>query len=457
MLPKKEKRRSSFLRQQKVAALKDLPALTETPVQRREALFRQKLQLCCVLFNFEDAESDPRGKEMKRATLVEITEYVNTPAGQKIFTEALMPDIMEMVRTNIVRPLPPAGDEPEGEEEEPALEPAWPHLQVVYEFFLRFVVSGEVSAKATKRYLDQQFCLQLIEMMECEDSRERDYIKTVLHRIYGKFMTHRSFIRKAISNVFYRHVYESGRGVGVAELLEILGSIINGFAVPLKKEHLVFLERALLPLFKPKAMVSYYNELLYCTIQYMEKEAEAAVAIVNGLVRYWPWSCSSKQVLFVTTLEEVMERIHTEQLEAVKEPLFNTIAACIASQHFQVAERTLYMWNNEKLARGIFHHQRASLLLPFVYAPLHRNAQSHWNSNVETMSQSILKMYADEDPGTHNTCAMRFQQQEARLDQKRTDAEARWAALVEATGETPLCGPVLPPPGPVLGSRRFSS
>ena len=27
------------------------------------------------------------------------------------------------------------------------LEPSWPHLQVVYEFFLRFVVSAEVKAK----------------------------------------------------------------------------------------------------------------------------------------------------------------------------------------------------------------------------------------------------------------------------------------------------------------------
>lgn len=29
-----------------------------------------------------------------------------------------------------------------------------------------------------------------------EDPRERDYLKTILHRIYGKFMVHRPFIRK---------------------------------------------------------------------------------------------------------------------------------------------------------------------------------------------------------------------------------------------------------------------
>ncbi len=58
-------------------------------------------------------------------------------------------------------------------------------------------------------------------------------------RIYGKFMVHRPFVRKAINNVFFRFIWETERHNGVAELLEILGSIINGFALPLKEEHKV--------------------------------------------------------------------------------------------------------------------------------------------------------------------------------------------------------------------------
>jgi len=58
-------------------------------------------------------------------------------------------------------------------------------------------------------------------------------------RIYGKFMVHRPFVRKAINNVFFRFIWETEKHNGVAELLEILGSIINGFALPLKEEHKV--------------------------------------------------------------------------------------------------------------------------------------------------------------------------------------------------------------------------
>ena len=79
-------------------SLKELPLLLETPLQKRETLFKQKLELCCVLFNFDDVDADSKGKEIKRETLVELAEYVNTPVGQKIFVEGLMPDIVHMVK-----------------------------------------------------------------------------------------------------------------------------------------------------------------------------------------------------------------------------------------------------------------------------------------------------------------------------------------------------------------------
>ena len=62
-------------------------------------------------------------------------------------------------------------------------------------------------------------------------------------------------------------VAHSGYRFDCAELLEILGSIINGFALPLKEEHKQFLKRALLPLHKPKCLPAYHQQLSYCITQ----------------------------------------------------------------------------------------------------------------------------------------------------------------------------------------------
>ena len=130
-------------------------------------------------------------------------------------------------------------------------------------------------------------------------------MKTTLHRVYGKFLSLRQFIRKSINNVFFTFVYETERHNGIAELLEILGSVINGFAVPLKQEHKAFLINVLLPLHKPKGLSVYHPQLSYCINQLCEKDHTLTVHVVMSLIKFWPKVNSPKEVLLLSELEEV--------------------------------------------------------------------------------------------------------------------------------------------------------
>lgn len=231
----------------------------------------------------------------------------------------------------------PVGDAYDPEEDEPVLELAWPHLQIVYEFFLRFVESPDFNTNIAKRYIDQQFVLSLLELFDSEDPRERDFLKTTLHRIYGKFLNLRAFIRRSINNVFYQFIYESERHNGIAELLEILGSIINGFALPLKEEHKTFLTRVLIPLHKVKGLALYHPQLAYCVVQFLEKDASLTKDVVEGLLRYWPKVNSPKEVMFLNEVEEILDVIEPAEFQKIMVKLFQQLAQCVSSQHFQVS------------------------------------------------------------------------------------------------------------------------
>jgi hypothetical protein len=123
-------------------------------------------------------------------------------------------------------------------------------------------------------------------LFDSEDPRERDFLKTTLHRIYGKFLNLRSYIRRSINNVFFQFIYETERFNGIAELLEILGSIINGFALPLKEEHKLFLTRVLIPLHKVKSLSMYHPQLAYCIVQFLEKDAALTEEVLPFLGFY---------------------------------------------------------------------------------------------------------------------------------------------------------------------------
>lgn len=304
----------------------------------KQNLFVSKLNLCCVVVDFTDPDKNHVENDLKRQTLIELVDFVSS--GSARFTESAIAAMCKMCAINLFRVFPPKSRSNctggETEDEEPMFDPAWSHLQIVYELLLRFISYSSLDAKVAKKYIDHSFILRLLDLFDSEDPRERDCLKTILHRIYGKFMVHRPFLRKAVSNIIYRFVFETERHNGIAELLEIFGSVISGFALPLKEEHKIFLWRALIPLHKPKSVGIYHQQLTYCVAQFLEKEPKLASTVIRGLLKYWPVTNSQKELMFLSELEEVLEMSNMVEFQKIMVPLFRRIACCLNSSHFQV-------------------------------------------------------------------------------------------------------------------------
>lgn len=76
-------------------------SLTDAPPHEREELFIQKLRQCCVLFDFiSDPLSDLKFKEVKRAGLNEMVEYITH--NRDVVTEAIYPEAVIMVGMGLV-------------------------------------------------------------------------------------------------------------------------------------------------------------------------------------------------------------------------------------------------------------------------------------------------------------------------------------------------------------------
>ncbi|EZF23013.1 serine/threonine-protein phosphatase 2A regulatory subunit gamma isoform [Trichophyton rubrum D6] len=148
---------------QRQRELEKLPGFHEVPPNRRQDLFMQKIDQCNIIFDFNDATGDMKSKEIKRLALHELLDYVAN--NRSVITEPMYPKVVEMFSKNLFRPIPPPvnpqGDAFDPEEDEPVLEVAWPHIQVVYEFFLRFIESQDFSTNIAKAYIDHQFVLQV--------------------------------------------------------------------------------------------------------------------------------------------------------------------------------------------------------------------------------------------------------------------------------------------------------
>ncbi|XP_010554167.1 PREDICTED: serine/threonine protein phosphatase 2A 55 kDa regulatory subunit B' delta isoform [Tarenaya hassleriana] len=418
-----------------------LPRLRDVSVSEKQDVFLQKLKLCCVVFDFVDPSGNLKEKEIKRQTLLELVDYVIS-AGNGKFSDLFVQEAVKMISVNLFRSS--STSQPcknkalevfDLEEDEACLNPAWPHLQLVYEFLLRFVASSNTDPKLSKRYLDHTFVLMLLDLFDSEDPREREYLKTILHRIYGRFMVHRPFIRKTMSNIFYRFMFETGKHYGISEFLEVLGSIINGFALPLKEEHKLFLVRVLIPLHKLKCLPNYHQQLSYCIIQFVEKDCKLADTVIRGLLKYWPVTNSSKEVMFLNELEEVLEATQPAEFELCVVPLFRQVAQCLSSSHFRVAERALYLWSNGHVSNLV--RQNCRVVLPIVFPAMEKNGSSHWNQAVKSLTQNVLKVISDNYPELFEECLLKFQTEERKSeDTKRKKGEEAWRQIEEIAAKS---------------------
>nr|XP_029503076.1 serine/threonine-protein phosphatase 2A 56 kDa regulatory subunit gamma isoform-like isoform X2 [Oncorhynchus nerka] len=428
---KKDKRQSSSrFSLSNNRELQKLPAFKDVPPAEQEKLFVQKLRQCCVLFDFlSDPLSDLKWKEVKRAALSEMVEYITH--NRNVITEPIYPEVVHVFAVNMFRTLPPSsnptGAEFDPEEDEPTLEAAWPHLQLVYEFFLRFLESPDFQPNVAKKYIDQKFVMQLLDLFDSEDPRERDFLKTTLHRIYGKFLGLRAYIRKQINNIFYKFIYETERHNGIAELLEILGSIINGFALPLKEEHKIFLLKVLLPLHKVKSLSVYHPQLAYCVVQFLEKDSTLTEPTVMALLKYWPKTHSPKEVMFLNELEEILDVIEPSEFVKVMEPLFRQLAKCVSSPHFQVAERALYYWNNEYIMSLI--SDNAARILPIMFPSLYLNSKTHWNKTIHGLIYNALKLFMEMNQKLFDDCTQQFRTEKNKEKAKWKEREEAWVKI----------------------------
>ena len=223
----------------------------------------------------------------------------------------------------------------------------------------------------------------------------------------------------------------------------------------------------------------FHQQLSYCVSQFVDKDPELSVSVLQGLLRYWPVSNSAKEVLFLNELEQVLELTQPEEFGLLVVPLFRRVALSIASPHFQVAERALFLWHNEYISHLIAQHREdiLPLLYPVLAAASHpplstltngearEDADSdsgelaaaaaataaatdagggggegrlggHWNPTVNNLTQNVLKIFVELDAPLVDSVREEGKQKEEQKERTRQDRRREWKRLEDEERRT---------------------
>jgi len=468
----------------KIGSLKDVAGDQEATLD----LLIQKLSLCETVYNFQKDDCMPE-KEGKRFTLLEIlanwpvSEASKDPkedsgsskktkkdtrsspvlaisdmdgsSGRDAFLQSssgadssysstrlsnlnLVSAAVKVVKANAFRTLIHKERTPmdllDGEDDEPLLEPTWPHLELVYDLSHKILGMKELEySVAQEAGLDKRFVAELIELIETDDPREREDLKSLILKIFSKFNGLRSTVRKTIQSYCQRAVsLEHGEApaYGLSELLEVLGQrVVAGFANPLRKEQKELLTQVLLPLYKLDFLSCFHSQLKDVVRLFCKKDPSLIKPVAQALLRYWPQCASSKQTIFLGELEDMIHMMPSADFKSIAVSAANRISMCCVSPHSEVAEKALGIWRHQPTARSTVQNCREDL--PLIVSRLYSNITQAWGPNVMSRTMDVLKNFMEADRELFDNCSSKHRKQADDAGKKESIRLKRWAQLQE--------------------------
>lgn len=94
---------------------------------------------------------------------------------------------------------------------------------------------------------------------------------------------------------------------------------------------------------------------------------------------------------------------------------------------YQVAERALFLWNNDHIVSLIA--QNRAVIFPIIFEALEKNIQTHWNQAVHGLTANVRKMFLDMDGELFEECQKQYIEKQAKAKELEAQRELAWRKL----------------------------
>jgi serine/threonine-protein phosphatase 2A regulatory subunit B' len=164
-------------------------------------------------------------------------------------------------------------------------------------------------------------------------------------------------------------------------------------------------------------------------VQYLEKDISLSNKIISYLLKIWPITNAAKEVLFLTELEEIFEMAQGQNLSNIHEELFKRFSNCVVSNHFQVAERILFLINNDQVQRMITENKE--LIFEILMKGLLKSSKSHWNQTVQNMTMNVMKSLMEIDSDLFEKLSNKISKENEEMERKNALVTSQWKLLAK--------------------------
>ncbi|KAI8027439.1 hypothetical protein LOK49_LG02G03956 [Camellia lanceoleosa] len=116
-----------------------------------------------------------------------------------------------------------------------------------------------------------------------------------------------------------------------------------------------------------------------------------------------------------------------ENRDTVVAPPRKSVVEPVDQWAFLVAERALYVWNNEQFVK--MASQVIEEVFPVIVEGMERNLKWHWSKSVKQLTENVKVMLEEMEPSLYNQCLLRLQSRESVGRQEEKKREEKWEKI----------------------------
>ena len=254
----------------------------------------------------------------------------------------------------------------------------WTNIKDIYDIFHLLILNEEYEPNILEPYIDKDFLNNLIKLFDSNFDEEKNILKRIMHKIYKKIIHIRKTLREIISNYLNDSIIILSKVNGAKELLEIMSSIISGFSIPLKEEHIIFFKNIIIPLHHKKAYDTFYYYLAKCVILFLKKDKSLSNLIIDKILEYFSFHDFNTKILFLKELKEILDFSGINSISSSIEKLLNIIVECFSEFNISLREEALSLFDEEIFISIIKKYINISynIIVPKIYYFKH----NPWNN-----------------------------------------------------------------------------
>ncbi|KAH0792659.1 serine/threonine-protein phosphatase 2A 56 kDa regulatory subunit epsilon isoform [Histomonas meleagridis] len=381
-----------------------LPSLASAAKGEIPQLAFKKLKQCCHICDFSEADRDVSYKATKKATLNELIDCYSNPKTFSRLTRECHQQLIEMFSVNVFRPPPSIPREILVSDEVTIEDTAWPHLQLVYILFLKFL-DCSVDPRILQYQLSPKFISNIFAVLDFPDERERGQAKAVISSIFNKVPPQRQLLFNVTVNLLLS-VPDGFELNAASNLLELFYLFTEGSPPPLTPAMVTAFNKVLLPLHLPSRCQRYFPPLVKCILLMIRKDARLGNNLLSFLISHWPLTLDHKAELFLDEILQMIRETVPKFISSNIKGLFTCVSIAAESPSMNLAGKALNFLLDNKIKNFIV--EQPHLLLGIVFPALFRVARGHWHRNVQVTALNVMNTLMELDPESFKQVALEF-------------------------------------------------